>query len=202
MYVLGGIYCNFVWTPEDRRELSKFFLCLPAGFGSYEKLYQKGFWRNTIAERLPFKEKDIDMPTIHFLGKIFFQCANSIAESIRLCVNHQLLTQHESGSSKGKSYVLPTKKFLFPIIFRRVASDNLLTTMGRLCAFQHAKYTVEKISSEDKHCTMRWGLGGPPCVHRCAYLPSPMCCKKHLFIQPFQSYHVLTFGPEASYTPI
>lgn len=125
LYVLGGIYCDFVWTPEDRRELSKFFLCLPAGFGSYEKLYQKGFWNNTIAERLPFKEKDMDMPTIHFLGKIFFQCANSIAESIRLCVNHQLLTRHESGSSKGKSYVLPTKKFLFPIIFRRVASDWL-----------------------------------------------------------------------------
>lgn len=27
---------------------------------------------------------------------------------------------------------------------------NLLTTMGHLCAFQHAKYTAEKISSEDK----------------------------------------------------
>jgi hypothetical protein len=34
----------------------------------------------------------------------------------------------------------------------------------------------------DLHCTMRWGLGGPPCVHRCAYVPSPMCCKKHIFI--------------------
>jgi hypothetical protein len=32
------------------------------------------------------------------------------------------------------------------------------------------------------HCTMRCGLGGPPCVHWCAYTPPPMSCKKAIFI--------------------
>jgi hypothetical protein len=127
LYVLGGIYCDFVSTDEDRWELHKFFLCLPSGFGSYEKLYRKGFWQNSIPERLPFKEKVMEMSTIHLLGKIFFQCTNTIAEAVRLFINHQLgkreaALQVVSGTVGGKPKGLPTKKLLLPVVHRYVAS--------------------------------------------------------------------------------
>lgn len=130
LYVLGGIFCDFVRTREDKEELSKFFLSLPAGVGSYEKLYSKGTWKNPAPERLPLKESAMDMSSIHFLGKLFFLLTNSMAEAIRLRVNYQIMRRGDAGGKKTSGNL--AKKVVFPIIFRHVATSwlKILNRLG------------------------------------------------------------------------
>jgi hypothetical protein len=74
--------------------------------------------------------------------------------------------------------------------FCRCICNTRRNGFGRITRIARTTLTRQRIQTDKGdflsmlriHCTMRWGLGGPPCVHRCAYLPSPMCCKKHIFI--------------------
>jgi hypothetical protein len=126
LYVLGGIYCDFVYDESDLLELNHFFQRLPAGVGSYEDLYLKdSTWKSPNKDRLLFQECGMDLPTIYTLGKMFFHCANSIAEAIRLHVNSRIQWHHTNRGEATKTLVIPTKKFLYPIIFRHVATSWL-----------------------------------------------------------------------------